>query len=103
MGATPEIIRKRYLRNAEYQRPAAPVEPEVVQKLYDPTFFVENLNKYKLYPSYRSFFEKELSTNGYEKVFSEHLSNVMSGQVSCMAGCLQLQQPLLFDVVIGGN
>lgn len=75
------------MRNAEYQRLPASIDPEAVQQLHDPSFFIENLNKYKLYPSYRSLFENELSVHGQEKVFKEYLfqgderANIMLGRL----------------------
>ncbi len=48
---------------------------------------MENLNKYKYYPSYRTLFEKEISEKGYEYVFDEYIfkgdekANIMFGRL----------------------
>ena len=48
---------------------------------------MENLNKYKYYPSYRTLFEKEILEKGYEYVFDEYIfkgdekANIMFGRL----------------------
>ena len=48
---------------------------------------MDNLNKYKYYPSYRTLFEKEISERGFEYVFNEYIfkgdekANIMFGRL----------------------
>ncbi len=67
------MIEKQYQRNVTYQRPAEPLEENVVHNLSDPEVFLKNIGKERQYHNYLTFFQKEMETKGTETVLQEYL------------------------------
>lgn len=73
LGAAPEDIRAAYNRNKSYQRPAFPVDRNVVQAMRDKTKFQEGLRKEKNFSNYLAFFQEEIDAKGVGGVLNEYL------------------------------
>lgn len=73
LGASPDEIRTAYDRNQSYQRPAYPVDADVVKAMHDKAKFQEYLYKEKHYSNYLVFFQEEIDAKGVGDVLNEYL------------------------------
>ncbi|KAJ5379482.1 hypothetical protein N7509_012601 [Penicillium cosmopolitanum] len=73
LGASPDDIRKNYVRNRSYQRPARPVDRNVVEGFHDPIKFQEAFHKEENYSNYLVFFQEEIDAKGVGAVLNEYV------------------------------
>ncbi|KAJ5995633.1 hypothetical protein N7481_002610, partial [Penicillium waksmanii] len=73
LGASPDDIRKNYVRNRNYQRPAQPIDRDVVEGFHDPIKFQEGFHKEENYPNYLIFFQEEIDAKGVDAVLKEYV------------------------------
>lgn len=73
LGASPDEIRTAYDRNKSYQRPAYPVDPDVVKAMHDQTKFQEYFHKEEHYSNYLVFFQNEIDAKGVGEVLNEYV------------------------------
>lgn len=73
LGAKPEDIRAAYRRNMSYQRPALPVDRDVVKGMYEKAKFVKSFYNEKQYPNFLAFFQEEIDLKGVGDVLNEYV------------------------------
>lgn len=73
LGASPDEIKAAYTRNKNYQRPAFPVDKNLVEALRDPNTFQEAFHKEKNYANYLAFFQEEIDAKGVGAVLKEYV------------------------------
>lgn len=73
LGASPDEIRTAYNRNKSYQRPAYPVDAEVVKAMHDKAKFQECFYKEEHYSNYLAFFQEEIDAKGVGDVLNEYV------------------------------
>ncbi|KAJ5958157.1 uncharacterized protein N7479_005307 [Penicillium vulpinum] len=73
LGAAPEDIKACDERDKTYQRPAFPVNQDIVQSMHDVAKFQEYFGKEENYPHYLAFFQHEIDTKGVTGVLGEYL------------------------------
>ncbi|KAK5789410.1 hypothetical protein VI817_008534 [Penicillium citrinum] len=72
-SASPDEIRNAYVRNKNYQRPAFPVDRNMVEALRDTKKFQEGLFKKENYSNYLAFFQDEIDAKGVGAVLNEYV------------------------------
>ncbi|WEW56145.1 hypothetical protein PRK78_001580 [Emydomyces testavorans] len=94
LGASPEDIQAAFDRAADYQRPALPVNEDIVRKLHNKDEFKALAGKRDEYPHFLQFFQQEVEAKGIEEVVNEYIfkgdefaddmfTRMFGGQYSC--------------------
>ena len=73
VGAKPDDIKAAYRKNMSYQRPALPVDRDVVKGMYDKAKFMESFYNQKQYPNFLAFFQEEIDLKGVGDVLNEYV------------------------------
>ncbi|EAS31040.3 HypA-like protein [Coccidioides immitis RS] len=73
LGASPEDIQSAFDRAAEYQRPARPVNEDIVKKLSNRDEFKALAGTREAYPHFLEFFQREIEARGTEEVVNEYI------------------------------
>lgn len=73
LGASPEDVEHAYASGSSYQRPALPVDKEVVKRLNNQDEFRKLAGKREHYPNFLHFFKQELESKGVGSVVHEYL------------------------------
>ncbi|ROW09118.1 hypothetical protein VPNG_05704 [Cytospora leucostoma] len=72
-GANASQLQKGYDDNAGYQRPVQPTHQRVIEDLQTWDQASKYLGKDQYYPDFLAFFQREISSKGWEVVISEYL------------------------------
>jgi len=96
LGASPDDIRNAYVRNKNYQRPAFPVDRNMVEALRDTKKFQEGLFKKENYSNYLAFFQDEIDAKGVSAVLKEY---VFAGDERAESMMSRLFGGMIFDTV----
>ncbi|KAJ5949017.1 hypothetical protein N7454_002324 [Penicillium verhagenii] len=73
LGASSDNIVAHYERNKSYQRPAYPIDKDIVQTMHDSVNFQSYLGKAKQYSNFLSFFQTAIDTKGVDLVLEEYV------------------------------
>ncbi|KAJ5099647.1 hypothetical protein N7532_006648 [Penicillium argentinense] len=73
LGASPEDIRAAYERNKSYQRPAFPVDKDVVASFHNTSKFQEGFFKEENYSNYLAFFQEEIDRKTVAGALKEYV------------------------------
>lgn len=71
LGASAEVIEKRYKENASYQRP--PSKERVLEDLSNSEHFKKYLGKGEYYHDFLVFWQNEFEKKGWENVMNEYV------------------------------
>lgn len=73
LGASPDEIKVAYNRNKSYQRPAYPVDADVVKALHDRVQFQRHLYQEEQFSNFLTFFQEEINAKGVGDVLNEYV------------------------------
>jgi Questin oxidase-like len=73
LGASPEAIKAAFTESKSYQRPALPVDENVVKALSDESKFKDCVEKEEHYPNFLAYFQREIEAKGVGAVVNKHL------------------------------
>ncbi|KAK2869685.1 hypothetical protein FQN49_003117 [Arthroderma sp. PD_2] len=73
LGASPADVERSFAHDSSYQRPALPVDDEIVKRLGNPDEFRKLAGKREQYPNFLEFFKQELETKGVGPVVQEYV------------------------------
>lgn len=73
LGASPEDVERAYASGSSYQRPALPVDEDVVKCLSNEDEFRKLAGKREHYPNFLHFFKQELESKGVDSVVQKYL------------------------------
>ncbi|KAL1953019.1 hypothetical protein VTO42DRAFT_3769 [Malbranchea cinnamomea] len=73
LGASPDDIGRAYERESSYQRPACPVDDEILRRLRNKDDFKALCGRREQYPNFFAFFQEQIGKNGIASVINEYL------------------------------
>jgi len=73
VGAKAEDIRAAYTRSQSHQRPAYPVDRDVVKGMHDKVKFQKSFYNEKNYSNYLAFFQEEIDLKGVGDVLNQYV------------------------------
>ncbi|OAL71353.1 hypothetical protein A7D00_4254 [Trichophyton violaceum] len=73
LGASPEDVDRAYASGSSYQRPALPVDEDVVKRLSNKDEFRKLAGKREHYPNFLHFFKQEIESKGVGSVVQKYL------------------------------
>ncbi|KAM5464716.1 hypothetical protein MauCBS54593_006807 [Microsporum audouinii] len=73
LGASPEDVEQAYVRNSSYQRPALPVDEDIIKRLSNRDEFRKLAGQREHYSNFLQFFKRELEAKGVDSVVHEYV------------------------------
>ncbi|KAM5481390.1 hypothetical protein McanCB56680_004290 [Microsporum canis] len=73
LGASPEDVERAYVRNSSYQRPALPVDEDIIKRLSNRDEFRKLAGQREHYSNFLQFFKRELEAKGADSVVHEYV------------------------------